>query len=271
MMTYIYDGTFPGLLTAIYKWLQGGQTGDNITTLSGFEPDLFTQPEIIPTDLSLAGKLLEIIAGKLTKPAFYDLYFCFLSEESGIETVIADFIQKSLKYGCGFERNFADGTARNIRKTSDRVSYEIHRFHGFVRFRKMSDGIYYAPIEPDHNILELLAPHFSARFADQSWFIHDLRRHKGLYYDGTRTGAEAQCRLVTGVEAKPEAILSTGQMRNLELGFGSGIFETDEPHYQELWNEYFKGIAIHERENKKLQRQHMPERYWKHMIERVES
>lgn len=264
MITYIYDGTFPGLLTAIYQWFNNRQTGDNITTLSGFEPDLFTQPEMVITDPNLAGQLLKIVAGKLSKPAFHDLYFCFLSEEVGIEKAIADFIQKSLIYGGGFEQNFADDTVRMIRKTSDRVSYEIHRYHGFVRFRKMSDGLYYAPIEPDYNIVELLAPHFSARFADQPWFIHDLRRSKGLYYDCS------QCRLVTGVEAKPEAILSVRQIGSHGVDFNPGIFEMEEPLYQELWNEYFEGIAIHERENRQLQRQHMPKRYWKHLIERVE-
>jgi probable DNA metabolism protein len=267
MLTYIYDGTFPGLLTAIYRWLQGSQSGDDIATLSGFEPDLFTQQEMIITDLNLAGQLLKTVAGKLSKPAFHDLYFCFLSEEAGIEKAIAGFIQKSLVYGLGFEQNFGDITVRSIRKTSDRVSYEIHRFHGFVRFRKMTDGLYYAPVEPDHNIVELLAPHFSARFADQSWFIHDLRRSKGLYYDCARE----LCRLVTGVEARPEAILSFRQIGSLGVDFNPAIFEAEEPFYQELWNEYFEGIAIPERENRRLQRQHMPKRYWTHMTERVEG
>lgn len=265
MITYIYDGTFPGLLTAVYHWLQGDQSGDDIATLSGFEPDLFSQQETVITDPNLAGKLLKTIVGKLSKPAFHDLYFCFLSEEAGIEKAIAGFIQKSLIYGRGFEQNFGDITVRSIRKTSDRVSYEIHRFHGFVRFRKMSDGLYYAPVEPDYNIVELLAPHFSARFADQAWFIHDLRRSKGLYYDCN------QCRMVTGVEACPEAILSVRQIGSQGVDFNPAIFEAEEPLYQELWNEYFKGIAIPERENRRLQRQHMPKRYWKHMPERVEG
>lgn len=258
MIVYLYDGTFPGLLTAIDRWLTGGRWDDNITTEPGFEPDLFSEPHRVATDPGLALELFKTLEGTITKPVLQDIYFCYLSEVAGIETAIAQFIQKILENGPGFAGNFADETARTIRKTSDRVSYERHRYHGFIRFRKMNDGLYYAPIEPDHNIIELLAPHFTARFADQLWFIHDLRRHKGLYYD------KVECRLVTGVEAKPEAVLKVG-----EFNFQPEVFEANEPFYQELWNQYFEGITIKERENKRLQRQHMPKRYWKHMIERV--
>ena len=258
MITYLYDGTFPGLFTAIHYWLHNGGWDDDIAAESRFEPDLFAEPQIVPTDSGLAIDLLTNLTDTLTKPILRDIFFCFLSELPGIEKAIAQWIQKSLQHGPGFTQNLADETVRTIRKTSDRVSYEIHRFHGFVRFRKMSDGLYYAPIEPDYNIVEQLAPHFSARFADQPWFIHDLRRHKGLYYN------TMDCRVVAGVEARPEAVLKLG-----ELNFEPGVFETCEPLYQELWNEYFKGIAIKERENQRLQRQHMPRRYWKHMIEKV--
>jgi probable DNA metabolism protein len=260
MITYIYDGTFPGLLTAIYQWLKNGQREDNITTESRFEPDLFAEPQTISNHPDMALKLFKALNDQLTQPVLRDLYYCYLSEVAGIEKAIAQFVQNVLQQGSGFAQNFADETARTIRKTSDRVSYEMIRFQGFLRFRKMNDGLYYAPIEPDHNIVELLAPHFSARFADQPWFIHDLRRKKGLYYD------TIQCKVVTGVEARPEAISKIG-----EQNFEPGIFETSEPLYQELWNGYFEGITIKERENKRLQRQHMPKRYWKHMTEKVEG
>jgi probable DNA metabolism protein len=264
IITYIYDGTFTGLLTAVYHILNSGATTSSIADASRFEPDLFTRPEVIITDPDLAGKLFHSLIGKLSKPAWRDIYSCFLSEETGIEKIILDFIIKSRRHGVSYQQNYSDSTIRAIRKISDRVNYEIHRLHGFVRFRMMSDGLYYAPVEPDYNIVELLAPHFTARFADQQWFIHDLRRGKGIYYDG------CQCTLVTDVEAKPEAIFAASA-RNHVSGLRPAIFEGDEPQYQELWNEYFQGIAITERENKRLQRQHMPQRYWKNLIEEVES
>ena len=257
MIHYIYDGTFTGLLTAIANALESLEPQPTIVREGYFLPDLFAEPCPVETDPKIARLLYQDLAHIFTKPVLQDLYYCFLSEEPGIETVILEFIRKAQGRRGNFDQNYADETVRMIRSASDHVAYEVHRMHGFIRFRKMNDGIFYAPIEPDHNVLALLAPHFAARFADQSWFIHDLRRGRGLYYDLT------QCVLVQGVEAKPEAISRGAQ------GLAPGLYEADEFQYQELWDEYFQSVAIAERMNPRAQRQHMPKRYWKHLVEKV--
>lgn len=91
-----------------------------------------------------------------------------------------------------------------ITETAKKVAYEVHRFHGFLRFRRVYGDLYYAPIEPDHNIIALLIPHFTARYAGQKWFIHDRRRNLGAYYDGR------ECRLVSGVEINSQLAASPG-------------------------------------------------------------
>lgn len=260
MISYLYDGTYIGLLSAIYQAINYQGIIDCIVAESKFEPDLFTKGEVIISDPVLANQLLTTLTRKLLRPALWDLYFCFLAEEDGVEMLILDFVQKALLRGSQVAQNYSDFTVLEIRKISDRVSYEIHRLHGFVRFRKMKDGIFYAPIEPDYNILSLLAPHFSARFADQQWLIHDLKRQKGIYYNGI------QCSLVQWVEVNPEAF--TIPERYLS---GNSLFSENEPVFQELWNDYFQAVTIRERTNKKLQRQHMPQRYWKYLIEQVKK
>jgi probable DNA metabolism protein len=40
-----------------------------------------------------------------------------------------------------------------------------------------------------------------------------------------------------------------------------------EMFYQALWKSYFKNIAIGERKNPRLQRQFIPRRYWKNLVE----
>jgi len=40
-----------------------------------------------------------------------------------------------------------------------------------------------------------------------------------------------------------------------------------EEFYQKLWKSYFTHINIQERKNLKLQRQHMPRRFWKYLPE----
>ena len=48
------------------------------------------------------------------------------------------------------------------------------------------------------------------------------------------------------------------------------IISEDEAVYQKLWKGYFKNIAIKERENKRLQMQFMPKKYWKFLKEMEE-
>jgi probable DNA metabolism protein len=42
----------------------------------------------------------------------------------------------------------------------------------------------------------------------------------------------------------------------------------DEQLFQKLWKAYFKSLTIKERINPKLQRQHLPKRYWKYLTEK---
>ncbi len=263
MIEYLYDGSFPGLLTAVYQTLAEKNTDWNICRASEFQPDLFSQTQIVVINNDWVGKLVASLACKLSKPALLDIYYCFLSEERGIEKLISVFISKATQYpGTQFEKNCGDKTVLEIQKISSRVSYEIHRFQGFVRFRQMKDGIYYAPVEPNYNIISLLAPHFTARFADQQWLIHDLRRGKGIFYDGDK------CSPVRLSEIQPEALRRCPPVLS---GMENSVFAAAEPELQHLWNDYFQAVAIPERHNKKLQRQHMPSRYWKHLVEQVEE
>jgi probable DNA metabolism protein len=45
-------------------------------------------------------------------------------------------------------------------------------------------------------------------------------------------------------------------------------FLKEEKKYQELWKEYYVSASIKSRVNLKAQKNHMPVRYWKHLIEK---
>ncbi|MDD3778627.1 MAG: DUF4130 domain-containing protein, partial [Proteiniphilum sp.] len=46
------------------------------------------------------------------------------------------------------------------------------------------------------------------------------------------------------------------------------MMAADEKLFQELWKGYFKAMTIKERINPRLQRQHMPKRFWKYLTEK---
>jgi probable DNA metabolism protein len=46
------------------------------------------------------------------------------------------------------------------------------------------------------------------------------------------------------------------------------IYDENEELYQTLWQQYFTNVNIKARKNMKLHIQHMPRRYWKHLVEK---
>lgn len=255
MLTYVYDGSLEGLFTALFEGLFAGEEVDEIVGNDRYTPSLFSTAKVIATDREKARKLRRFLQKRLSRRAFQNLVYCYLSE-SGMEKTLLSYIKLLVPAGRKVEGNYADATIAAITKTAQKVAYEVHRFHGFLRFRRVYGDLYYAPVEPDHNILALLVPHFTARFSGQKWFIHDRRRNLGAYYDGR------ECRMVSGVAIN-------GELEASLQGIKTGIEGEQEILCRELWNEYYTSIALAERKNEKLRRQHMPVRYWKYLTETV--
>src|SRR5690606_4947901 len=92
----------------------------------------------------------------------------------------------------------------------------------FVRFKLTSDEIYLAEIEPDFNVLPIIAKHFRDRYQDQKWLIFDNRKHYGIFYD---------LKTVEVIEMKFNNNLS--EQKGLEM------LKKDEYLYQQLWRTYF--------------------------------
>ena len=46
------------------------------------------------------------------------------------------------------------------------------------------------------------------------------------------------------------------------------LLDENEELYQKLWQQYFNSVNIAARKNMKLHIQHMPRRYWRHLVEK---
>lgn len=189
------------------------------------------------------------MAARLPADSFTEVFTCFFAGEHGFEDTLLRYLRLLLATGGRAAENWTDETVRRIHKLGGRIGYEIHRLHGFVRFQRLPDGLYYARVTPDHPILPLLAPHFTARFADQRWLIHDLRRNAGVYYDGAHWHFLPEVAFPTAPE---HALAACDPLEEL---------------CQAIWREYHGTIAISERTNPRLQKQRMPVRYWGNMTE----
>ncbi|HOX51623.1 MAG TPA: DUF4130 domain-containing protein, partial [Fibrobacteria bacterium] len=102
------------------------------------------------------------------------------------------------------------------------------------------------------DILELLAPHFAARFPQDSWMIADAKRGRCLrHHQG-----EVQILSVdpASLPRESKAVESLASMT--DRGF------------QELWRTYYRSTNIPERANPKLLARNLPRKYWKYLPER---
>lgn len=244
MIVYIYDGSFEGLLTSVYEAYYNPVKPEEIYSEAEFTPTLLTEPVNIKSDEEKYRKVYNAIKNKISKDALDIIYHVYLSELKGSNTLIYNYIKLGFKLGSSVNLHMHNDIVLNIHKISKRVTYECHRMLGFIRFKEVG-GMYYSSIEPDHNILGLIASHFAARLPNENWIIHDLKRETAIFYN------------------KKEWIIADF---NNELSNNFTIKEETEI-YESLWKEFFETIAISNRINPRLQKRLMPVRYWKHLTE----
>ncbi|MGN6439500.1 MAG: TIGR03915 family putative DNA repair protein [Agriterribacter sp.] len=251
MIPMVYDGSFEGLLTAIFEVYEYKLKDPSIVK-EGSAASLFGKTHIVHTSAEKAERVWTRLQEKLSRQAIGQVYCSFLSEIAGIEDYILRYAQYALKNKSAIENDYSNKDVLMLQQTSKKVHREKHRMEAFVRFQLTKDGLYYAMIQPDFNVLPLVVKHFRERYADQRWLIYDTRRKYGMYYDLTEVGAI-------------EMDFSEATTDNSQL---FSIHDEKEELYQTLWQQYFASVNIAARKNLKLHIKHMPKRYWKNLAEK---
>lgn len=253
MIVFIYDKTFEGLLTAVFDAYVRKTFPDALLAEGEPLPLFCEEPVTIYSDKTKADRVWKGLEKKLSKLALSMLTVSWLSELSEIDLLLFRYIRKAIDHPRSIEMNFGDPDVLQLSKIWKKVSGERHHIMQFLRFQKALDGTYFSAVEPIYNVLPLVIPYLNDRFGDQKWLIYDIRREYGYYYDLKET-------IEVRFEQKEAHLLS---------GFLSeSLMDKDEKLFQQMWKEYFKTIAIKERINPKLHRQHMPARFWKYMTEK---
>ena len=131
-----------------------------------------------------------------------------------------------------------------ILRRSQMAGNEAEKFKGIVRFSELAEGMLYAPIHPTHHVLPLIVRHFQKRLSCEEWAIHDVGRHVAAYYDGKRV-------TIVRVESLKTDI----------------AYSQDEEGFRQLWRDYYRHMAIRERNNPTAQRSFLPKKYWAYLTE----
>ncbi len=249
-MIYIFDGSLEGLLCCVFEWFERKSPNTEIKSIETFQPDAFSPHIVIQTDRDKADRVWKGLCKKLDKTWMRRLYCTYLSEKPEMLNEIFLFCLYIFTNKNGSEKNYGNPQVLNLSQTARKVEREKHRMEAFIRFQKTADEIFYCGIDPDFDVIPLLANHFKNRYADQKWVIYDLKRRYGIYYN-----------------------LETVEQIEVNLDVASlkkaTTFDEKESLYADLWKNYFKSTNIVARKNTKLHTQHVPKRYWKYLTEKL--
>ena len=247
-----YDSTFEGFLTTVFEIFEYKYQEPQIIKKGDLQHNLFVNPIEVVTDVAKSDRVIKKLKDQLQNDGVRTLIYAFLSEKVGVE----DLLFKVIRYAIANKsqnimKDFSNDAVLQVSQITKSVGREKHRMEAFIRFELLKDGIYFAKIDPDFDVLTLIINHFKNRYQDQKWLIYDLRRKYGVYYD------------LINVE-----IVSLDLDIKLIENKSTEVFAESEIEYQKLWWEYFDHTNIKERKNTKLHVQHVPKRYWKYLTEK---
>ncbi len=248
MTIYHYDGTFEGLLTTIAIIWERGEKHADICRQMPLQWGLFCVRTEVETDYEKCGQYRTKIEREISAHALRNAHHAFLAETAGVEMAIYHYLTLGMREGKRLDGMLANDRVLAVHKAARKVRGEAYRMKGFVRFREVRQGFYYAPLEPEHRILALVAPHFATRFADQNWIIHDLKRSEGIIHDASRHQWVA---VSMDIDHEPS-------------------YTEQELFFSFLWQRYFKRAAISERLNPALQKNRLPLKHRKLLVEMEE-
>ncbi|MGM0601976.1 MAG: TIGR03915 family putative DNA repair protein [Bacillota bacterium] len=242
---YTYDGSFNGLCSVLYTAYKKRDIPADIVKEKEYKSDLFYNKSIINTSEEKAKELLAKIEKNISPQSSRLIFHAYLSEIEKIEINIFFYILKGFKIGKDIDKYLTDSSVKNVQEAAGKVRRESHRIKGLLRFKQSKSDRFYAGVEPDHNILILLASHFVRRFPVQDWIIHDKKRSSAILYSSDN---------------------KTWVLTEIDSDFSPELIEF-EYEIQNLWKTFFSSVSLKERPRPGLQRQFMPKKYWKNLIE----
>ena len=213
--------------------------------------ELFTIDEFVQVNIQNAVKVARTVQRRFGREVYDTLLRAALSEEKEHK---AQAIFETIQYGISnnVATNLLDYLKRKeiyqVFQLNRRVANEANRYIEFIRFQELLNGVLYARIAPENNVLPLLADHFTDRLKNENFVIYDENRRLALAYSQKK-----QWEIYQNIMVEEEQL----QMSECEESM------------KELWKTFYQSIAIQERSNLQLQKQLLPLKFRKFMTEFV--
>lgn len=200
----VYDGSFKGLLTAVYRVFDKNLKSVRISRKGGNTPDIFSEQVLVETNPQEALKVWKALRLKAGSIGADRIYRAFLSELKGAENCILEYV----KTAYGVEQFNAEDNGysciKNINHAAGMVTRSEERSFEFVMRALKEKGDRWISIAPDFNVVPLIAKKLQVTEEDKAWVIYDTKRNYG--FRNTSTGLEPVYEApVREMDASPEA------------------------------------------------------------------
>lgn len=250
----IFDGSWTGLLTAVFEAFERKIFKAKIISQQYYTENIFDTPIQVESQSHKAERVWKGLNEKLDTTSKKHFFYTYLSEQPDAFQHLFDYAVYIFTSKENVSKNYGHPDVLAISQIAKNVSRESHRMKAFIRFERWNDLTYFALIQPDFNVIPIIAKHFKNRYADQKWIIYDKKRHYGIFYDFQNI-----------VEVSFDFV-----DRQYQSSLLIQAVEADplQEKYELLWKDYFKSTNILERKNMKLHIKHVPKRYWRFLTEK---
>lgn len=248
---FICENTITGIYSGIYDAWKMKPTKEQVgIVLKGdIEQELFCEYEESQASEKKAIAVENMIRKHLGLEAYGEIYHAILSHDKERGNAILGMMlaARNIPNSRRIIEHLGNADVRKVFELSRRVSNEVHFFKEILRFRELSNRILFAEIEPENQILTCIAGHFANRLPVENWMIYDASHQMTIVHQKMKNWF-----LVVG--QKLDSAKTT-------------LYSEKERQMEDLWKGVCESISIRERENYRLQRQHLPLKYRKNMVE----
>lgn len=247
----ICEDSIEGIFTGVYDAYALKEGHEHIHIQIGEEENLrlfasylYIQPDSVKTK-----KVSDTILRRLGKDTYLDICRALSTSDSGKGQAVYRTIVDGITNGSGRKvmENLTNPYVELTFRLARNAGNEIHRMLEFLRFKELEQGILYAVIGPECNVVPFLMPHFADRLPLENFIIYDEKHNVyGVH------PAKMEWYLVLDSDISDE---------NLQK------MSATEEQYQKLFTAFCNTIAIKERKNLGLQQQMLPLKFREYMVE----
>ena len=178
----IYDGSFNGFLTVIFKAFEERLTIADIRRNNDAQKGFFTETETVFTQMDKAGRVWNGIQRK-NNAALKSIYFSFLSEIKGIELLLYRYICALYGRPLMESLDHVETDFPKIHQYAGMVAREKHRIETGAEFKISRDDVYFSAIAPHYDVLPLVSKYYRSKFPNKEFILYDLKRKYAIHYN----------------------------------------------------------------------------------------